>query len=173
METGRPNKYETHVKSRFDDIKKWLANGATEKEIADHLSVSYTSWKAYKNKFHDLYDLVKNNRKLPVEEIKAAMLKRAVGFQFEEKKVIKQQIEFSDYVSERLMNAGIDVNRLERPILIRTEITTKTALPDPTSGLILLKHWDKEAGWTADPATLRLKIKELELKEKQIENESW
>ena len=46
-------------------------------------------------------------------------------------------------------------------------------LPDPASALILLKHWDKETEWTQDPATLKVKKQELELKKKRIENEVW
>lgn len=39
--------------------------------------------------------------------------------------------------------------------------------------LLLLKHWDRENGWTNDPAVLDLKKKELKLKEKQIEKGEW
>lgn len=174
---GRPNKYETHVKPRFEDIVKWLKLGATEKEIAKNLGINKSTFIDYKNKYSELSDLIKENRKKPVEEIKAAMLKRALGFQYTEKKTIKQRAEFPDWVKDKLEELDINVDKLERPILIKTEETVKTALPDPTSGLILLKHWDRDENgkpkWTGDPASLDIKKEELKIKQKQAESEDW
>ena len=163
---ARPNKYETHVKSKFDDIKKWLELGATEKEIAKNLGIAESTFMDYKNKFPEFSDFLKENRKKPVQEIKAAMLKRALGFQYTEKKTIKQK------------TVIIGMNEEEIPaVVIKTEETVKTALPDPTCGLILLKHWDKDkdgnAKWTSDPASLEIKKEELKIKKEQAENESW
>lgn len=175
---ARPNKYETHVKSRFEEIKKWLELGATEKEIAKNLGIAESTFMDYKNKFSEFSEFLKENRKKPVEEIKAAMLKRALGFQYTEKKTIKQRIDFPDDLKVLFEDNGFNIlNRFERPVLIKTEETVKTALPDPTCGLILLKHWDKDkngnAKWTGDPASLEIKKEELEIKKKQAENENW
>lgn len=163
---ARPNKYETHVKSKFDDIKKWLELGATEKEIAKNLGIAESTFMDYKNKFPEFSEFLKENRKKPVQEIKAAMLKRALGFQYTEKKTIKQ----------KTVIVGMDEEEIPA-VVIRTEETVKTALPDPTCGLILLKHWDKDkdgnAKWTSDPASLEIKKEELKIKKEQAENESW
>lgn len=148
--TGRPSKYESHVKPRFADIKEWLQAGATDKEIAENLGVNPKVFCKYKNDFNELKNLIDNGRKNAVQEIKAALFKRATGFTYTEKKVIESE------------KNGRTV-----------EVYTKAALPDPTSALILLKHWDKANGWTADPQQLELKKKELELKEKRIESEDW
>ena len=158
---GAPSKYETNVKSRFDEIKEWLELGATEKEIYTNLKISKDSWIEYKKKYTELTELIKKSRKSPVNEIKAAMLKRAKGFQYEEKKIVTERIEYDD--GETIIPAR----------KIRTEVTTKTALPDTAAGLVLLQHWAKDEGWTRDPQSLELKKKELELKEKKIEEESW
>lgn len=162
---GAPSKYETHVKARFNEINEWLSLGATEKEIWTNLGIHKSTFYDYKAKHKEFSDLLKKGRKKPVEEIKAAMLKRAKGFQYEEKKVITQRIEYED--GETIIPAK----------LVKTEITTKTALPDVAAGLVLLKHWDKDengkAKWTGDPASLEIKRKELELKEKQAESEAW
>ena len=163
---GAPSKYETEVKSRFNEITEWLEVGATEKEIYTNLGVCKDSWIRYKNKYSELTDLIKNGRKNPVIQIKKAMLKRAVGFQYEEKKVTTQQIVLD----------GPDGIPMPAKV-IKTEITTKTALPDAAAGLILLQHWDlNEDGstkWSRDPANRELKKEELELKKKQAEDEAW
>lgn len=158
---ARPSKYETHVKSRFNEISEWLELGATEKEIWNNLGIHKSTFYEYKAKQQEFSDLLKKGRKKPVAKIKAAMLKRAVGFQYEEKKVITQRIEYED--GEVIIPAK----------LVRTEITTKTALPDTAAGLVLLQHWAKDEGWSRDPQGLELKKQELKLKERKLDEESW
>lgn len=163
---GRPSKYETEVKPRFNEILEWLELGSTEKEIYTNLGICKDAWIEYKKKYVELTELIKNGRKNPVIQIKKAMMKRAIGFQYEEKKVTTQVIKFKD---EALGEIPAQV--------IRTEVTTKTALPDVAAGLVLLQHWDKDENgntkWSRDPASLEIKKQELELKEKQAENENW
>lgn len=162
---GAPSKYQTHVKSRFSEITEWLEIGASEKEIYNSLGISKDSWIDYKKKYTELSDLIKNSRKNPVIQIKKAMLKRAIGFQYEEKKVTTQRIELDE--GGTMIPAKV----------IKTEITTKTALPDPGAGLILLQHWDLNddgsAKWSRDPANREIKKEELELKKQALENDSW
>lgn len=154
MPVGRKTKYETHVEARFEEIKKWCKRGATDKEIMKSLGISKNAFYDYKNKYKEFNDLIKNNRIYAVEEIKNALFKRAIGFQYIETKEIN----------------SVDEDGLKS---FKTEKTTKTVVPDPASCMILLKHWARDEGWTSDPAILELKKKELELKEKLIENENW
>ena len=162
---GRPSKYETCVRNRFDEISEWLKLGATEKEIWKSLGIHKSTFYDYKSKYKEFSDLLKKGRKQPVQEIKAAMLKRAKGFQYEETKTIIERIEYND--GEIIVPAR----------KVRTEVTTKTALPDTAAGLVLLQHWDlDEKGkpkWSRDPASREIKQRELELKEKQAENDNW
>lgn len=147
---GRPNKYEANVKPRFDEILEWLKTGATEKEIAENLGVNQRVFCKYKKQYSELNELIKKGRKQPVQALKAALYKKAVGFEYTESKVIQ---------SDKNGNT--------------VETYYKYSAPDPTAALMLLKHWDKEEEWTSDPATLRLKKKELKLKEEQLESEKW
>lgn len=147
---GRPNKYKECVKPRFNEILEWLQLGATEKEIAENLGVNNKVFCKYKKDYPELNELIKTGRKKPVQAIKAALFKRATGFQYQEVKVTED-------------NEGYR----------KTETITKTALPDPTSAMMLLRHWDKENEWTNDPAVLELKKQELELKKKHLESEVW
>lgn len=147
---GRPNKYETNVKPRFDEILEWLQLGATEKEIAENLGVNQKVFCGYKKSYPELNELIKKGRKKPVQAIKAALFKRAIGFSYQESKLIED-----------------DEGHWKK------ETYTKTALPDPTAAMMLLKHWDTEQEWTSDPASLKLRKQELELKKQQIENDEW
>lgn len=163
---GRPNKYESNVKPRFAEIKEWLRAGATEKEIAENLGIHKSVFCKYKNQYKELNDLCKNGRKKAVQDIKAALFKRAIGFTYTEKKVVRKQI---------LLKGEDDTD--VPATLVQTEEYIKAALPDPTSAMMLLRHWDKDengkAKWTNDPAQLELKAQELELKKKHLESEEW
>lgn len=158
---GRPNKYFSDVKPRFQEIQEWLENGATEKEVAENLGVNQRVFCKYKNQYKELNELVKNARKRPVQAIKAALFKRATGFEYTEMKKIWKKI---------IINEGDESIPAD---LIQTEEYTKYALPDPTAAMMLLKHWDHETEWTSDPASLELKKKELELKKQHMESEEW
>lgn len=174
---GRPNKYETYVKSRFDEIKEWLKLGATEKEIAKRLQVHKSTFIEYKNKYPELNELIVNSRKVPVEEIKNAMYKRAVGFEYIETKTISQEVKLPEHLAEALEKIGFDTEKGQKPVLIRTETTKKYAVPDVAAGLVLLQHWDKDKNgkikWSRDPAQLQLKKEELQFKKDQAEKENW
>ncbi len=90
----------------FNEINEWLEIGATEKEIYSNLGICKDTWIRYKNDYSELSDLIKNSRKVPVMQIKKAMLKRAVGFQYEEKKVTTQYVEFDDEFINAYRNTG-------------------------------------------------------------------
>lgn len=150
---GRPDKYFTHVQPRFDEIQEWLELGATQKEICDQLGVNEKVFCKYKNEHKELKDLCKNARRRPVQQIKAALFKRACGYHYQETTTVSNE-------------KGTQVT-----------IYDKYLPPDPASAMILLKHWDKDehgnAKWTQDPARLELQKEELELKKQHIESEEW
>ena len=148
--TGRRDKYETHVKARFDEIRRWCEIGATDKEIIEMLGISTSAFYAYQNKHGEFLELLKSSRKKPVLEIKAALYKRATGFTYEETTTTEDSDGYS-----------------------KTTTVRKKALPDPASAMILLKHWAKDEGWTNDPAQLEIRKQELQLKREQAEKEDW
>lgn len=145
---GRPNKYFTNIEPRLDEIEK-LCTTKTEKQIADDMGVSYTSWKEYKRKYSALSAVIKKGRDSLVNDLKSTLIRKAKGFQYTESKVIK-----------------------ENGVIVREEIITKASLPDVAAINLLLKNYDVE-NWANDPQMIKLREKELELKEKQIENNAW
>jgi len=169
------SKYDTHVEPRYNDIKRWCGLGMSDKDIAINLGINKGTFCDYKKRYPELNERLKKYRKKPVDEIKAAMLRRATGFLYDETKVITQRIKLPEHVIYFLKGQGIsenDIKKIEESELVKTEIYQKMALPDVAAGLVLLKHWDKENGWTTDPQSLELKKKELKFKEKQSEN-NW
>jgi len=163
---GRPNKFQKDVKPRFNEIREWLKLGATDKEVAANLGIHKATFVEYKKKYPELTELLKKGRQDPVVQIKGAMLKRALGFQYEETKVTRQKTVVKGENEEDIP-----------AVIIRTEVTTKTALPDTAAGLVLLQHWDRNddgsTKWSRDPSQKEIKEKELEFKKQQAEESAW
>lgn len=144
------DKYFTHVRPRFDEIRKWCEIGTTDKEIISLLGVSTSAFYRYKDKYREFRELLKESRRVPVMEIKAALYRRATGFTYEESTTVEDSDGYS-----------------------KTTTTIKQALPDPASAMILLKHWAKDEGWTNDPAQLEVRKQELQLRKEHMERDDW
>lgn len=146
---GRKSAYEITIKPRFSDILKWLENGATERQIADNLGVSYSTFNKYKAEKTEFAEFLKNGRKSLVIQLRGVLVKKALGFSYKEtKKII----------------VGGEVERVEE--------TVKTALPDVAALNLCLKNYDPDE-WANDPQALKLKEKELELKREIADRDAW
>lgn len=145
---GRPNKYETHVKPRLEDIKKFCTY-MTEKQIAETLGVAYSSWNEYKLKYPELMESLKKGRESLVLELRSTLIRKAKGFNYSEKKIIK-----------------------ENGVVVREEEYQRASLPDVAALNLLLKNYDKE-NWSNDPQLLELRKEELEFRKEQAKAEEW
>lgn len=147
--TGRKSAYDTKIRPKFREISKWSREGISEKEIARKLGISYSTFNKYKSEKTEFSELIKKGREEPVRQLENAMYKKAIGYKYTEVKIT------------------------EGPDGKKVETTKKYAPPDVTAAIYLLKHWGKDRGYTNDPASLEIKKKELELKEKALEDKNW
>lgn len=76
---ARPSKYETHVAPRFEEIKDWVRNGATDEEVAKKLGISRDSLCEYKKQFSEFSDLLKKNKEYVDSQVENALLKSALS----------------------------------------------------------------------------------------------
>jgi predicted transcriptional regulator len=149
---GRKGKYETHVLPFFDRIDRMLNEGASERQVAEALGVSYPAWNRYKVQYPALGELCSKPRTKLIEDLRSALVKRALGFTYEEKK---------QYITE-------DENGSKKK---HTEITTKYAVPDTTAIIGSLNIYDPE--YVKDKKAHELKEQELELRRMQAEFKNW
>ena len=149
---GRNGKYETHVKPFFDKIDQLLNKGASEKQVAEALGISYASFNNYKRDFPELNELCSKPRTELIDELRSALVKKALGFTYEEKK---------QYITE-------DEDGKKRK---HTEITTKQALPDTTAIFGALNIYDPD--YVKDKKQHELKQQELELRKMIAETKDW
>lgn len=148
---GRNGKYETHIKPFFDKIEKMLNEGASEKQVAEALGVSYASFNNYKRDYPELNDLCSKPRIELIDNLRSALVKKALGFTYEEKK---------QYITEE-----------DGSIKKHTEIITKHALPDTTAIFGALNIYDPD--YVKDKKQHELKQQELELRKMIAETKDW
>lgn len=168
---GRPNKYKTHVEPYLDKIKE-MALTMTEEQIAETLGVGYSSFRAYKQQYPALTDSLKKGRKDLVIELRSALIKRAKGYEYTETKTVSEAVNWPEELYVLLLEAGFTEEQIEQSRLIKTEIAHKQMAPDVAALNLALKNYDKE-NWANDPQMLEIRKKELELRERQIENNEW
>ena len=141
---GRPSKYETEIKPHIDEIKKAVEAGATVEEIAQAFGIAVSTLHKYKSEKKELKDAFARGREKIVIEIKAALLKKALGFDYEEEKRVGRK----------------DKNG-ENVVLI--EKYKRYSPPSETAAGMLLRNYDSD--WhDQDSATARLRKQEQELK---------
>lgn len=149
---GRKSKYDI-VKDNFPNIEKWLKEGVTEKQIATNLGIAMSSWSLYKTQYSELTELIKNSRATVVTDLRGALLKRALGFEYEERKTYIKKDD-------------------DGKVTQYTEITKKQALPDVAAINLSLKNYDKD-NWANDPQLLELRKLELEFKKEMAAKDDW
>ena len=151
--TGRKSKYDTEIKPHLEEIKQAVRNGATVDEIANALGIAKSTLYKYKAEKAELSDAFTHGRAKVIIDIRAALLKKALGYEYEEKKQYVRKDEDGNPV-------------------VYTEITTKHQPPSETAGAMLLRNYDEK--WLdKDNVTMQLKQQELELRKMIAESNNF
>lgn len=141
---GRPSKYDTDIKPYIEDIRKAVEAGATVQEIATAFGIAESSIYKYKKEKKEFAKAFARGREKVVIEIKAALLKKALGFNYEEEKRVGRK----------------DKNG-ENIVLV--EKYTRYCVPSETAANMLLRNYDEN--WRDnDRATAELKKQEADLR---------
>lgn len=141
---GRKNVYDTHIAPHLDKIREWVRGGATLEEIATALDIAKSTLSKYKDEKTELSDAFACGRANIVIQIRGALLKKALGYEYQEKKQYIKKDEDGEQVTY-------------------TEITTKHQPPSETAGAMLLRNYD-DSWLDKDSITTQLKQQELELR---------
>lgn len=149
---GRKAKYYTHVQPYLNDIKRWVGkDGATERQVAFKLGIAYPTFNKYKQEHQELVDVLKDAKCNLVEQLRGALIKKALGFEYKEVKTYSKMDEAT----------GKETTYFEE--------TTKQSLPDVAAINLALKNYSEDGEWYNDPATHKLRERELSLREKIAE----
>lgn len=147
------------IKDNLKLIESMAEQGSTDKEIAEKLDISYSTFKRYKASNKVLKDLMAQCKDKKNEEVEQALFNNCIGYEYEEEVPVK--------VKEEVMaEDGQTVLNKERVIVKKV---TKYKGPD----LAAQKYWlnnMKKAKWAEDPNKVINDKKLTKLKEKEINN---
>lgn len=151
---GRKSAYETKILPRFNEIREWLINGATNENIAYNLGINMVTFYKYVKEKNEFNELLKNGRIAVVAQLRSALIKKAMGFEYQESKIIERE----------------DPDTGEKVKTVETY--NKKALPDVAAINLALKNYDPD-NWSNDPQGDKIKREELELKKQKLEKDDW
>lgn len=150
---ARTSKYDEVIKPYLKDIKKAVESGATVEEIATAYGIATSTLYEYKAKHPELAEAFAHGREKVIIEIKAALLKKALGYEYEEK---KQYIK-KDKDGEKVQY---------------TELNTRHQPPSETAAAMLLRNYD--AAWRdSDNTSAEMKRQEMELRRAIAESQNF
>lgn len=79
-------KYKTHVEPKLLLIEAWARDGLTDLQIAERLQISEASFYKYRNEHEEFTEALKNGKEVIDTMVENALLKAALGYQYEETK---------------------------------------------------------------------------------------
>lgn len=148
---GRKDRYESHVRPKLNDIKKWITT-MNEGQIAKKLGINQSTFTRYKAEHEELRAALIAGIEELRDELKDALKKKAKGFKYEETKTVVK-----------------DENGKKTKYIEKYE---KYAPPDTGAIHLLLKNIDPD--WrNDDKATLDLKKEQVEIAKMKAEENNW
>lgn len=148
---GRKSKYELNIRPHLQEIPKWYET-MTEAEIAKRLGVSVASFENYKNKYPELVAVLHSAKEELVENLKATLKKKALGFSYKETKKVIRNVD------------GKDTKLIEE--------YEKYSPPDTGAIHLLLKNLD-DTWRNDDQITVDFRREKLELEKMKAEMENF
>ena len=124
-------------------IEGWARDGLTDEQIAANIGIGYSTLQTWKSKYQDIQDALKKGKEIIDRQVENALLKRALGYEYEEVK-----------------------EKFEGNVMTERTVTKKEVIPDVTAQIFWLKNRKREA-W-ADRQNIELSqpiddsIKEME-----------
>lgn len=101
----------------------WARDGLTDEQIAQNMGIGYSTLQAWKSKYQDIQDTLKKGKDVVDREVENALLKRALGYEYDEVK-----------------------EKYEGGILTERTVTKKMVVPDATAQIFWLKN-RKPSAW--------------------------
>lgn len=144
--------YETHAQPCLDQIAEWYKTMSV-RQIAKKLGISKTTLYKWATEHAELQQALDKGKDDLVDDLKSAIKKRALGYDYEETTVKTTDSEKNGFETV-------------------TTTVKKHLPPDLGSIHLLLKNLDPD--WhNDDQPTLKMKQQELDIKQQRADAESW
>lgn len=105
--------HEWLTKDGLIKLRGWARDGLTDEQIAHNIGINVATLYTWKNKYNELDDALKRGKEIIDFEVENALLKNALGYEYEE---VKQIIEKDE--------KGKDKKRIEKTIKLVPANTT-------------------------------------------------
>jgi hypothetical protein len=142
-------------------IAGWARDGLSEKQIATNLSVAYSTFRTYKEKYSALSVALKENEEIADIEVENALHENATGKYVKEKKAFKVKETYYD-------NEGRKCEK-EKVVVVEVETYIK---PDTLAQAIWLNNRRPEK-WKRNANKETLDQKKFEHQMKKDEKDEW
>lgn len=119
---GRPTKWED-VKEKLFLIENWAKEGLTNADIAKKLGIAMSTFCEYQNKYSEFKEALKKGKEIIDYQVENALLKKALGYSYEEK---TYETEYNELIGEYAETL--------------TKRVIKEVAPDTTAQIFWLKN---------------------------------
>lgn len=102
-------------------IEGWARDGLTDEQIANNMGVNKATLYRWKEKYCDICDTLKRGKDVVDRQVENALLKRALGYEYEEVK-----------------------EKFEGNVMTERTVTKKEVIPDVTAQIFWLKNRKRE-----------------------------
>lgn len=126
-------------------LEGWARDGLTDEQLARKIGVSRSTLADWKNRFPDISDALKKGKEIVDIRVENALLKRALGYEYDE-----VMVEDSEDGYKR-------------------RVTKKMVLPDVTAQIFWLKNRRPDK-WRDKPATEEQAVRDAEEQKARLEN---
>lgn len=109
-------------------IEGWARDGLTDEQIAKNIGISRSTLNVWKDRYSDISDALKKGKDVIDRQVENALLKRALGYEYEEVK-----------------------EKFEDGVITERTVTKKEVVPDTTAQIFWLKN-RKPDKWRDKPA---------------------
>lgn len=136
-------------------LEGWARDGLTDEQIAQNIGISRSTLNEWKKKYSDISDALKRGKEVVDLQVENALLKRALGYEYSEKKYA--QVEMSQEEHYALKQVVVNRFKIDNPEATMEEIRlvelqvskyksvlveekTKEVAPDTTAQIFWLKN---------------------------------
>lgn len=156
---ARSNSKEDLINDNLEQIRKWIVENKTEKEIATKLGMAYSTFRKHKKEMSALKEAIKEGLTEKQLEVEKALFKKCVGFKYTEEVVQKVK-------KERIEDEQVLVDEV-----LEVKEVKKYSPPDLNAQKYYLNNRDK-LHWSDDPNRVANDKKLTKLKEKEVNSKT-
>lgn len=154
---ARSDSFEELIESSLDKIGQWVESGATDKEVAEKLGISYSTYRKYKTVSVALKGVIATAKDKKNEEVEKALFKNCLGYEYTKEVVTKVK-------EEVLAEDGETILSKERVVVSEVK---EYSPPNLSAQKYWLNNREKMK-WQDDPHTVTNNKKLTKLKEKEV-----